>query len=68
MKMHVDATMNLREHQAATDLLLRHCLSIGSAEGRMPARLRLEEAIGPELSRRLVSSLTARSPRRDPFR
>ncbi len=45
----MDATLNLRGHQDATNLLLRHCLSLGTAEGRIPARLRLEEAIGPEL-------------------
>ena len=66
MKKDVDATMNLRGYQAANSLLLRHCLSIGTAEGRIPARIRLEEAIGPELTRRLVTSLTARSPRREP--
>jgi hypothetical protein len=66
MKKDVDATLNLRGYQAATSLLLRHCLSIGTAEGRIPARIRLDEAIGPELARRLVSSLTARSPRREP--
>ena len=66
MKKDVDATMNLRGYQAASSLLLRHCLSIGTAEGRIPARIRLEEAIGPELTRRLVTSLTARSPRREP--
>jgi hypothetical protein len=67
MKRHVDATLNLREYQAATSLLLRHCLSLGTAEGRIPARLRLEDAIGPELTHRLVTSLTARSPRREPI-
>jgi len=66
MKEHVDATLNLRGYQAATSLLLRHCLSLGTAEGRLPARLRLEAAIGPELTQRLVTSLTARSPRREP--
>ena len=66
MKKDVDATLNLRGYQAATSLLLRHCLSLGSAEGRIPARLRLEEAIGPDLAQRLVTSLTARSPRREP--
>ena len=66
MKNHVDATLNLNGHQAASSLLLRHCLSLGTAEGRVPARLRLEEAIGPELTRRLVTSLTARSPRPEP--
>ena len=36
---------------------MRHCLSLGYAEERVPARVRLDEAIGPELSRRLVESL-----------
>jgi hypothetical protein len=67
MKKDVDATLNLSGYQAATSLLLRHCLSLGTAEGRIPARLRLEEAVGPELTQRLVSSLTARSPRRTPI-
>ena len=49
--------------QAGTDLLLRHCQSLGTAEHRIPARVRLEEAIGPELARRLVTCLTARSRR-----
>ena len=66
MKKDMDATLNLRGYQASTSLLLRHCLSLGTAEGRIPARLRLEEAIGPELARRLVTSLTARSPRHEP--
>jgi hypothetical protein len=66
MKKDVDATLNLRSQQDGTNLLLRHCLSLGTAEGRIPARLRLEAAIGPELSRRLVTSLTARSPRHEP--
>ena len=67
MKKHVDATLNLRGYQAATSLLLRHCLSLGTAEGRIPARERLEATIGPELTHRLVTSLTARSPRREPL-
>lgn len=67
MKKDVDATLNHRGHQAGTSLLLRHCLSIGTAEARVPARDRLDEAIGPDLARRLVASLTARSPRREPL-
>ena len=51
------------EAERGTSLLLRHCLSLGTAEDRVPARVRLEEAIGPELARRLVASLTARSRR-----
>jgi hypothetical protein len=46
-----------------TSLLLRHCLSLGTAEHRVPARVRLDEAIGPELARRLVTSLVAHSRR-----
>ncbi len=66
MKKDVDATLNLPGRQAGTTLLLRHCLSIGTAEDRVPARDRLEQAIGADLARRLVTSLTARSPIRLP--
>jgi hypothetical protein len=59
----VDATLQRRERHSGTSLLLRHCRSIGTAEHRVPARVRLDEAIGPELARRLVTSLTARSRR-----
>ena len=40
-------------------LLLRHCLTLGGESGRdrLPAKVRLEEALGPELARRLVLSL-----------
>ena len=50
----MNATLTLRAREAGTSLLLRHCLSLGTAENRVPARIRLEEAIGPELARRLV--------------
>ena len=66
MKNDMVATLHLSGYEARTRLLLRHCLSIGTAENRIPARVRLDEAIGPELARRLVSSLTARSPRHLP--
>jgi len=47
-----------------SDLLLRHCLSLGAVGPRRPpARDRLEEALGPELTRRLLTSLTASSRR-----
>jgi hypothetical protein len=59
----VDATLQLRERYSGLGLLLRHCQSLGTAEHRVPARVRLDEALGPDLSRRLVTSLTARSPR-----
>jgi len=46
------------------DLLLRHCLAFDEAQPRRaPARARLEEALGPELARRLVTSLTAANRR-----
>jgi hypothetical protein len=51
------------KHAAGTSLLLRHCLSLGTAEHRVPARVRLDAAIGPELARRLVASLVAHSRR-----
>jgi hypothetical protein len=41
------------------DLLLRHCLAFEYPLRRPPARVRLEEAVGPALARRLVTSLTA---------
>ena len=42
------------------DMLLRHCLAIsGTPSTRPPVKARLEAALGPELARRLVSSLTA---------
>jgi hypothetical protein len=44
----------------ADEVLLRHCLAIGGTiSTRPPVKARLEEALGPELARRLVSSLTA---------
>jgi hypothetical protein len=58
----VDATMIRKAKQEGrTNLLLRHCLSLGVAENRVPARVRLEEALGPELAKRLVASLVAHS-------
>jgi len=51
------------KREVGTDLLLRHCLAVGRAENRIPARVRLEREIGPELARRLVASLVAHSRR-----
>jgi hypothetical protein len=60
----VDAIIPPRVKRAGgTSLLLRHCLSFCTAEHRVPARVRLDEAIGPELARRLVTSLAAHSRR-----
>ncbi|MCZ7587774.1 MAG: hypothetical protein M5U27_02690 [Gaiella sp.] len=45
----------------ARDLhLLRDCLALGRpSRRRPPAKLRLEETLGPELTRRLLRSLSA---------
>ena len=63
MTNHVNAASSLQTRHAGTTRLLRHCLSLGTCEHRVPARRRLDEAIGPELARRLVGSLTARGRR-----
>ena len=64
MEKNMDATLSRKARRAdATALLLRHCLSVGTAEHRIPARQRLDEALGPELARRLVASLLAHSRR-----
>ncbi len=64
MKKDMDATLSREARRAdATALLLRHCLSLGTAEHRVPARQRLDEALGPTLARRLVTSLLAHSRR-----
>jgi hypothetical protein len=63
MTENMDATLMLREREARTSRLLRHCLALGERESRVPARERLDEAIGRDLARLLVQSLTARSVR-----
>ena len=59
----MDATLMIRHREAGTSRLLRHCLAPGPQEPRVPARVRLDEAIGRDLARLLVRSLTARSSR-----
>lgn len=64
MEKDMDVTISREARRAdATALLLRHCLSIGCAKNRVPARERLDQAVGPELAQRLVTSLTAHSRR-----
>lgn len=64
MKDHVETAVNPKPAQSAPDLLLRHCLALGELpEPKEPARIRLEEALGPELADRLLSALTPQ-PRR----
>ena len=43
----------------ARDLhLLLDCLALGKPDYRPPAKVRLEEALGPELTRKLLTSLS----------
>jgi hypothetical protein len=64
MEKDMESTISREARRAdATALLLRHCLSVGTAEGRVPARVRLDEAIGRDLAQRLVASLLAHSRR-----
>jgi hypothetical protein len=39
-------------------LLVEHCLALGFSQSRPPARDRLEQALGRDLTRRLVFALT----------
>ena len=42
--------------------LIRDCLALGTpGMPRVPARVRLDEALGPDLARRLLSTLTVGS-------
>ena len=58
----VDAVDHNRMDTHASNLhLLRDCLALGKpAARRPPAKVRLEEALGPELARKLVTSLAAK--------
>ena len=58
MTQNVDAAVRSRQMKIPpTHLLLRHCLAFGEGARRPSAHVRLEEALGPELARRLVLSL-----------
>jgi hypothetical protein len=54
------AALRTPRTELAADVLLRHCLAIGGGEAssRPPVKARLEQVLGPEFARRLVSSLT----------
>jgi hypothetical protein len=54
----MEAAVNLPPQTRRSDLLLYHCLTIGGPdEPRLPARTRLEQALGSELARLLVTAL-----------
>jgi hypothetical protein len=54
----MDATLILRKRDEQTARLLRDCLAVGTPERRVPARARLDRAIGRDLAQLLVTSLT----------
>jgi hypothetical protein len=59
MNESVEIAVTQKPAERAPDLLLRHCLALGeTSEPREPARIRLEEMLGPELASRLLSALT----------
>jgi hypothetical protein len=61
MKKHVETTAVRTEMRILEPdlLLLRHCFALaGGDDRRPPAKVRLEQAVGPELARRLLTSLT----------
>jgi hypothetical protein len=59
MNQNVEIAVTQKPAERAPDLLLRHCLALGeTSEPREPARIRLEEMLGPELAARLLSALT----------
>jgi len=62
--LNVEAVDHDRMDTRASNLhLLRDCLALGTpADRRLPAKVRLEEALGPELAQRLLSSLSAKRP------
>lgn len=62
----MDAALTRPDTKSPGDeLLLRHCFALGGPgeQRRVPARLRLEAALGPELARKLIASLTVSSRR-----
>ncbi len=60
----VDAVDHERTDMRSSNLhLLRDCLALGKpVDRRHPAKVRLEEALGPELAGRLVRILAAKRP------
>jgi hypothetical protein len=58
----VDAAAVSNPKPTASELLLEHCLVLGSDDTRRPtAAARLEALLGRELARRLVQALSPRA-------
>jgi hypothetical protein len=52
------AALNFRPPTRGAELLIHHCLKVGGSEvPRLPARWRLEQAVGGEFARLLVGAL-----------
>ena len=60
MNEDMEVAVNHVPHMQAPDLLVRHCLALAALDRDRPhARERLEEELGPELTRQLLESLVA---------
>ena len=57
-RTNVDTAVTHTSKEQASDLLLRHLALSADDRSRPPAKLRLEEAVGPELARMLLASLS----------
>ena len=54
----MEAALDSPRHTRGAEMLLHHCLALGRGEeARPPARVRLEQALGPELAQLLVRAL-----------
>lgn len=53
----MDAAASTSAKPRASELLLEHCLALDPDRRRPTARVRLEDALGIELARRLVLAL-----------
>jgi hypothetical protein len=57
MREIVDAATTPRSRSSVPALLVRHLAAVPPAAPPAPAKVRLEEVLGPELAERLLSSL-----------
>jgi hypothetical protein len=60
MNENVELAVNHMPEMQTPDLLVRHCLALEALDrDRAPARERLEQELGPELTRELLESLVS---------